>query len=82
MSPEETRKIVRASVQETLVSLGIDISNPESVEKWQRNMAWVDDRRRLEQHLSWKVVAALAVFVVGGVLSALILGVKTILNIH
>lgn len=82
MNAEETRRIVRATVQETLVSLGIDITDHESLDKFQRNMAWVDDRRQLEKHLSWKVVAALAVFVVGGVLSAVILGVKTILNIH
>jgi hypothetical protein len=82
MDTEETRRIVRDTVEQTLISIGLDISDPDAIKSMQKNMAWVENRRLLEEKLSWKIVATVAVFFVGGLLSALILGFKTILNIN
>lgn len=82
MEHEETRLLIHVTVQETLTALGIDTTDPEAIIRVQKNMAWVNTRRELEERLSWKVVAAIVVLFTSGLLSMLILGAKTLLNIR
>ena len=76
MTPEEVRIIVRESVRETLVSIGVDTADSDAVTRMQKNMAWLNNRVELEERISAKVVVTIAVAAVGGLLSVLVLGFK------
>lgn len=82
MTDEEVRHIVKETVQETLTSIGIDTTDAEGVLRAQKNMRWLNNRVGLEERVSGKIIVAVAVAAVGGLLSALVVGVRTILHLH
>lgn len=78
MTEEEVRRIVRESVQQTLTSIGLDTTDADAIKRAQRNMIWLDSRVALEERVSGRVIVAVAVAAVGGVLSLIAAGVKTL----
>lgn len=78
MTKEEIRHIVHETVQQTLTSIGLDTTDGEAIKRAQRNMLWLDSRVALEERVSGRVIVAVAVAAVGGVLSLIAAGVKTL----
>lgn len=78
MTPEDIRAIVREAVEETLTSLGMDASSSAAKGELQKDHAWVRNRRRLEEKVSWQVIVVIVTAVVGAVLSTAAMAFKVI----
>lgn len=74
---DATREVIRATVKETLVSLGIDADNPIEV---QRDLAYLREfRTNVTSMVRRALLAAIGGLVTGG-LAVLWLGLRTILH--
>lgn len=80
MTEEDVKRIVRETVETTLTSIGLDIDDGDAIKRHQKNMLWLDKRVALEERVGGKVIMTVAVAAVGGLISTLVLGVKTLLN--
>ncbi len=82
MTEEDVKRVVRETVQATLISIGLDTSDGEAIQRHQKNMTWLNKRVELEERVGSKVIMTVAVAAVGGVISSLVLGVKTLLHLN
>lgn len=78
MTEEEVRRVVHETVQQTLTSIGLDTTDGDAIKRAQRNMLWLDSRVALEERVSGRVIVAVAVAAVGGVLSLIAAGIKAL----
>lgn len=78
MTPDETRQLVHeaadAAVAKWLTTLGLDATDPLEVQK---DMAWLRSSRELSSRIGTKAVLAAVTIAVGGLLSAVWLGIRT-----
>lgn len=82
MTEEQVKRIVRETVETTLTSIGLDIDDSDAIKRHQKNMAWLDKRVALEERVGSKVILTIAVAAVGGILSAVVMGFKTLFHIQ
>lgn len=78
MTDEEIRRIVRTTVQETLTAVGLDTTDGDAVKRAQRNFLWLDTRVALEERVTSRMIMAVAVAAVGGILSLIAAGVRAL----
>lgn len=77
MRADEVRALVKSTVKETLVTLGVDEDDPLEV---QRDLAWVRDVRKASASARAKAGAALLGLLVTAIGGACWLGIKALLR--
>lgn len=73
---------VKKALREFFLTLGIDTDDPKAVVRLQRNIAFLQALHTGAFGLGWTAAMAIVVAVIGGMLSALWLGIRTIFNTH
>ena len=73
----EIADVVQQTVQETLISMGVDTSDPIEM---QRDFQSLRDWRRTSEALRSKGLLTLVGILVAGVLGALVVGVRSVLK--
>jgi hypothetical protein len=77
---ELVQEIARRTVQETLLSMGINTSSPEAIMQMQRDLQHLRDWRNSVEAIKNKGLITLVGIVVTGVAAALWLGTKQFLQ--
>ena len=79
-TPAEQRRLVKETVRETLLQLGVNVEEPEEVLAFQRDLhhlrKWRLTMEALEGRSAWMVIATL----ITGVLAAFWIGFQTMLG--
>lgn len=75
-----TKELVKETVVQTLLSLGIDVSEPESVVHFQKDMHYLREVRLREKSVQNKTLLDAAGMVVSAIGAAIILGVVSIVK--
>lgn len=80
--PEETQALIRDTVRQTLLELGLNIERPADIIELQKDFQHLRSWRRSVETLGMKgVMVALGVFI-SGALAAFLLGVKNMVGPH
>lgn len=80
--PEETQTLIRDTVRQTLLELGLNIERPGDIIELQKDFQHLRNWRKSVETLGLRgVLFALGVFI-SGALGAFLLGIKNILGSH
>lgn len=79
ISKDDLEKIIRDTVAETLTSIGLDTKNPKEL---QRDFATLRDWREAMQEVRTKSLITIVGILVTGLVAAVWIGIRSMMNSH
>lgn len=80
MTPEEQRSLVKQTVTETLLQLGVDVTEPEQVLEFQRDLQHLRKWRKTVETVESRSALAIVLTLISGIAAAAWLGFQQMVS--